>query len=355
MSGKSELFQTYAAAGVDIDAGDALVEYFKSINPQIGGFSGLFPIPRGFKRPRLVASTDGVGTKLMVAQLARRHDTIGIDLVAMVVNDLIVCGARPLFFLDYFATGRLQPKQARAVVRGIARGCEQAGCPLLGGETAEMPGMYGPGHYDLAGFGVGVVEAAGVIDGRHVAPGDLILGLESSGLHSNGYSLARRVLLPEEEPAVRRVLRRKLYRGGPTVGEALLAPTRIYVRCVLDLIKRYPVRAAAHVTGGGIGGNLVRSLNRGLRACIDLSAWQPPPIFQAIAEQGPVRPAEMRRVFNMGIGFILIVPADAAKKIQRRARHLGESCRVIGWVEPDDEGDPTPKVQFVDAGGSLAS
>jgi phosphoribosylformylglycinamidine cyclo-ligase len=326
--------KTYAAAGVDIDRGDALVEHIKTLARGIGGFSAATALPRGYKNPRLVSSTDGVGTKLLVAQLLDRHETIGIDLVAMVVNDLIVCGAKPLFFLDYFATGRLEPVQARMVLQGIVEGCQRAGCPLVGGETAEMPGMYGPGHYDLAGFGLGIVEADRMLDGRGVRPGDLVLGLASSGLHSNGYSLAREVLVPKDPKAARAALRRKIGgAGGPTLADALLEPTRIYVKPVLDLMKRYPIVSAAHVTGGGIAGNLERMLPRGVTAWIDLGAWTPPAIFQEIAERGPVEEAEMLRVFNMGIGFILVTRPEAARKIQARAASLGETCLVIGWVD----------------------
>ena len=325
---------TYASAGVDIDRGDALVDHLKTINPAIGGFSGLFKLPRGLKNPRLVASTDGVGTKLMVAQAYGRHDTVGIDLVAMTVNDIIVCGAKPLFFLDYIATGLLAPARMQEVLKGIVAGCEQADCPLIGGESAEMPGMYGAGDYDLAGFGVGVVEADAAIDGSKARPGDLILGLASNGVHSNGFSLVRRVLMPDEDPkATRRALRRKLYRGGPTIGEALLEPTRIYVRPVLDLMRRYEIHAAAHNTGGGIEGNLTRVLPKGMAAFIDLDCWTPPRIFAEIARRGPVDEAEMMRVFNMGIGFMLVVPPDAAKKVIARAQKLGEQCCAIGWLD----------------------
>jgi phosphoribosylformylglycinamidine cyclo-ligase len=339
--------RTYAAAGVDIDRGDALVDYIKTLAGGIGGFSAAIPIPRGYKSPRLIASTDGVGTKLLVAQAAGRHDTIGIDLVAMVVNDLIVCGAKPLFFLDYFATGRLRPAEARAVLAGIVEGCRRADCPLVGGETAEMPGMYGPGHYDLAGFGVGIVDADRMLDGRGVRPGDLVLGLASSGLHSNGYSLARDVLMPKGAKAAKTVLRKKLFKGGPTVGEALLAPTRIYARAVLDLMRRFPVVSAANITGGGIEGNLARMLPAGVTAFIDAGAWKPPPIFAAIAERGPVEEAEMFRTFNMGIGFILVVRPEAAKQVRARAAKLGEQCLTIGWIGKAPRKSDAPGVLLV--------
>ena len=336
--------QTYAGAGVDIEAGDSLVDHLRTINPAIGGFAGLAALPKGMKKPRLVASTDGVGTKLLVAQVAGRHATIGIDLVAMVVNDLIVCGAKPLFFLDYFATGRLRQDEARAVLTGIVEGCRQAACPLIGGETAEMPGMYAPGHYDLAGFGVGAVEADAVIDGRAVRSGDVIVGLASTGLHSNGYSLARKVLLPEAPAAARAALRRKISRGGPTLADLMLEPTRIYV---LDLIGRGGVGAAAHITGGGIAGNLVRVLPRGVSAWIDKAAWTAPPIFDLIASTGPVDEEEMFRVFNMGIGFILVVKPEAADRLIRRARVLGETASVIGWIDAAPARTDDPVVNLV--------
>ena len=347
MASKSKRPQTYAGAGVDIDKGDALVDYLKTVNPAIGGFAGLFKMPKGMKDPRLVASTDGVGTKLLVAQLAGRHESIGIDLVAMVVNDIIVCGARPMFFLDYFATGKLKEGEAKAILKGIIDGCEQAGCPLIGGETAEMPGMYAPGHYDLAGFGVGVVEAREALDGSKVKPGDVILGLSSTGLHSNGYSLARRALLPEDAAEAKKALKQPLFKGGPKLGDALLEPTRIYVKSVLDLMGRFTVKSAAHITGGGLAGNLVRMLPTGVTAFIDLAAWTPPAIFAAIAERGPVDEEEMLKVFNMGIGFVLIVGAEEAKKVAARAAKLGETCQVIGWVDAAPGKDDEPEVLLV--------
>ncbi len=339
--------KTYAGAGVDIDEGDSLVDYLKTVNPLIGGFSGLFEMPRGLKKPRLVASTDGVGTKLLVAMLAGQHETIGIDLVAMVVNDLIVCGAKPLFFLDYFATGKLKGDEARKVLTGIIEGCAQAGCPLIGGETAEMPGMYAPGHYDLAGFGIGVVEADEVIDGRGVQRGDLILGLSSTGLHSNGFSLARNALLPEDPKEAKKALKQKIAKGGPTLADALLTPTRIYVKTVLDLIKRFPVLAGAHITGGGIAGNLVRVMPAGVTAYIDIDTWTKPAIYDLIAERGPVDEQEMFRVFNMGIGYILIVRPEAAKKVIARAAKLGDECQMIGWVDAADSKKDQARVQLV--------
>ena len=347
MAVKKRQSRTYAQAGVSIAEGDALVDYLKTVNPLIGGFSGLFPLPSGLKDPRLVAATDGVGTKLLVAQAAGVNESIGIDLVAMVVNDIIVCGARPMFFLDYFATGKLKNDEAKRVLAGIIEGCKQAGCPLIGGETAEMPGMYAPGHYDLAGFAVGVVEADNVIDGSEARPGDLVLGLASSGLHSNGYSLARAVLAPGEGPALRKALKKKLWRGGPTAGEALLTPTRIYVKNVLKLIEQFPITGAAHITGGGIAGNLVRVLPKGLRAWIDLDSWTPPPIFQAIAAAGPVEEPEMFKTFNMGLGFMLIVQPEAAQAVIKAANKLGEDCRVVGWIDKAPKKTDEPSVELL--------
>lgn len=324
---------TYAGAGVSIAAGDALVDFLKRANPALGGFSGLAKLPKAMKNPRLILSTDGVGTKLLVAQLAGVHHTVGIDLVAMVVNDLIVSGGRPLFFLDYFATGKLEGGVAREVMRGIVRGCREAGCDLVGGETAEMPGMYGRGHYDLAGFGVGAVEADRVIDGAKVRPGDVVLGLASNGLHSNGFSLVRGAILPKNESAARRALKRPLKGSKTPLGRVLLRPTRIYVKTVLDLVRRYPIAAMANVTGGGIADNFVRALPRGVRACIRMGSWPTPAIFEEISRRGPVRLDEMFRTFNMGIGFIVVVPAASADAVIRRCKALRQRCYPIGWID----------------------
>jgi phosphoribosylformylglycinamidine cyclo-ligase len=336
--------RTYAGAGVSIDAGDELVDYLKKANPNIGGFSGLAKIPAEFKNPRLLMSTDGVGTKLLVAQLAGIHHTIGIDLVAMTVNDLITGGGRPLYFLDYFATGKLELGVAREVMKGIVKGCKEAGCELVGGETAEMPGMYAPGHYDLAGFGVGVVEADAVIDGSKVQPGDIVLGIASAGLHSNGFSLARKALLPENTGAARRALARPFNDTRVSLAQELLKPTKIYVKTILELVKKFPIRAMAHITGGGIEGNLVRVLPRGTRACVKYGSWPVPRIFQEIARRGPVELDEMLRVFNMGIGFILVAPAVAADAIAARCAELGEKCRPIGWI---DKGKPAAEAEVL--------
>ena len=309
---------TYRDAGVDIEAGDALVDRIgpiarSTLGPEVlsgvGGFASLVGVPAGMKDPVLVSGTDGVGTKLLVAQAAGRHSTIGIDLVAMCVNDVLCTGARPLFFLDYFACGRLDVGVAEEVIRGIAEGCRIAGCSLVGGETAELPGMYDPGEYDLAGFSVGVVERAEIIDGRDVRPGDAVIGLPSTGLHSNGYSLARKVLW--EDP--RRSLPDVLPGTGRSLADVLLEPTRIYAEEILAVRRVARVKAIAHVTGGGLPGNVPRVLPRGTAAAIDRGSWKVPPVFEAIAACG-VPDDEMLRTFNMGVGMVLVVAADDASR-----------------------------------------
>jgi phosphoribosylformylglycinamidine cyclo-ligase len=316
---------TYRDAGVDIDAGDALVEAIKplaqrTLRPEvlagIGGFGALCELPRKYREPVLVSGTDGVGTKLKLAFVRGRHDTIGIDLVAMSVNDVLAQGAEPLFFLDYFACGKLDVAVAAQVVKGIARGCELAGCALIGGETAEMPGMYPPGEYDLAGFCVGVVERSRIVDGRAIAPGDAILGLASSGAHSNGYSLVRRIL----------------ERGGKPPAD-LLEPARIYVKPVLALLERVPVKGLAHITGGGITGNVPRVLPRGTRAVIRKSAWPRPALFAWLQREGGVAEDEMLRVFNCGIGMAVVVAAADAARAAALLREAGETVYEIGAVE----------------------
>ncbi|MBI6545308.1 MAG: phosphoribosylformylglycinamidine cyclo-ligase, partial [Cyanobacteria bacterium NC_groundwater_1444_Ag_S-0.65um_54_12] len=296
---------TYQMAGVDVEAGNEFVRRIQAQLPAIGGFSGLFPID---EERLLVASTDGVGTKLELALASQSIATIGIDLVAMVVNDLVTCGARPLFFLDYFATGKLELAQAEQVISGIIQGCREADCQLLGGETAEMPGFYPVGKFDLAGFGVGLVTRSNVIDGRNVVAGDLILGLPSSGPHANGYSLIRKILQVKghalEQPF-----------GVQTLGETLLTPTRIYVKEVLALCQHFEVHAIAHLTGGGFS-NVNRVIPEGLQARIDFTAWPLPPIFTWLQEAGNISPEEMRRTFNLGIGMVLIVPPGAAEQIR---------------------------------------
>ena len=337
---------TYRDAGVDIDAGDALVEAIKpfakrTLRPEIlagiGGFGALAEIPRKYREPVLVSGTDGVGTKLKLAFRLERHDTIGIDLVAMSVNDILTQGAEPLFFLDYFACGKLDVAVATDVVRGITRGCELAGCALIGGETAEMPGMYAEGEYDLAGFAVGVVEKGAIIDGRDIAAGDVVLGLASSGAHSNGYSLVRRIL-ERATPDLRAD-----FHGRP-LGEALLEPTRIYVKPVLSLLGRARVKGIAHITGGGLVENLPRVLPERLKAVISRSAWSVPPLFRWLQREGGIADEEMLRVFNCGIGMALVVAAGDAAAAERALTADGESVFRIGRIERRGTGDPACQV-----------
>ena len=337
---------SYRDAGVDIDAGDALVERIKpfakrTMRPEvlagIGGFGALVELPKRFKEPVLVSSTDGVGTKLKLAFAMNRHDTVGIDLVAMSVNDVLVQGAEPLFFLDYFACGRLDVAVAADVIRGIAAGCEQAGCALIGGETAEMPGMYPDGEYDLAGFCVGVVEKSRVIDGRTIAPGDAVLGLASSGAHSNGYSLIRRIL-ERAKPDLRADL------DGRALADALLAPTRIYVKPVLALLREVRVKGLAHITGGGLVENIPRVLPDGVRAALDTSAWPLPPLFRWLQEQGAVADAEMHRVVTCGIGMVLVVGVRDAAGAMQRLHAAGERVYRIGALERRPGGSPATVV-----------
>jgi phosphoribosylformylglycinamidine cyclo-ligase len=317
---------SYRDAGVDIDEGDALVEAIKpyakrTMRPEvlagIGGFGALCELPKKYRHPVLVSGTDGVGTKLKLAFELDRHDTVGIDLVAMSVNDVLVQGAEPLFFLDYFACGKLDKQVAAQVVKGIARGCELGGCALIGGETAEMPGMYPPGEYDLAGFCVGVVEKGRIIDGRSIVPGDKILGLASSGPHSNGYSLIRKIL----------------QRGAAPPGLDLLEPTRIYVKPILKLLDSVTVKGLAHITGGGITGNVPRVLPENTSARIHKDAWPRPPVFQWLQQAGNVAQDEMFRVFNCGIGMVLIVSANDAGRAAEELRAYGETVYEIGTIE----------------------
>jgi phosphoribosylformylglycinamidine cyclo-ligase len=332
---------TYAQAGVDIDAGDALVENIKPLARRtlregvlagIGGFGALFEVPRKYRNPVLVSGTDGVGTKLKLAFELDRHDTIGIDLVAMSVNDILVQGAEPLFFLDYFACGKLDVAVATRVVAGIASGCELAGCALIGGETAEMPGMYPPGEYDLAGFAVGAVEKERIIDGRSIAAGDVVLGLASSGAHSNGYSLIRRIL-ERARPDLSADL------DGRPLAEAVLAPTRIYVRPILQLIEAVAVKGLAHITGGGIVENLPRILPAGLVAQIDAAAWPRPPLFGWLQAQGGVAEQEMLRVFNCGIGMIVVLAPQDAEAASALLQRAGETVWRIGVIRAQRPGE----------------
>ncbi|NJD06694.1 MAG: phosphoribosylformylglycinamidine cyclo-ligase [Methylococcaceae bacterium] len=336
MNNRDEQGLSYQAAGVDIDAGNALVERIKPVAARtrtpgvlagLGGFGSLFELPVDrYRRPVLVAGTDGGGTKLKLAMETGRHQGVGIDLVAMCVNDIVVQGAEPLFFLDYYATGKLEVDAAAAVVEGIGRGCELAGCALVGGETAEMPGMYPPGEYDLAGFCVGVVEKDAILDGSRVAPGDVLIGLPSSGPHSNGYSLIRKVL-ERSGASLAQAL------DGRTLGDCLLEPTRIYVKSLLRLLGKVPVHGLAHVTGGGISENLPRVLPQSCAALIDLDAWRLPPVFDWLRREGGIADAEMLRTFNCGIGMIVCVPADRAEIAQAELRASGESPFLIGRIE----------------------
>ena len=326
---------TYRDAGVDIDEGDALVERIKphaarTMRPEIlagiGGFGGLFQVPKGYREPVMVVGTDGVGTKLKLAFLAGKHDTVGIDLVAMSVNDVVVCGAEPLVFLDYFATSRLRAADAEQVIKGIAEGCAQAGCALIGGETAELPGFYAEGEYDLAGFCVGVVEKSRVLDGSRVRAGDAVIGMASTGLHSNGYSLARKVF--ESELA--------------KVSEELLAPTRIYVKDCLALRDAIDVHAFAHITGGGLPGNLPRVLPAEHRAVIRWGSWPVPEIFERLQQRGSVARDEMLRTFNLGVGMCAVVRRqdvpDAIATLARRglfAFEIGAIEAAPGLAEPE--------------------
>jgi len=330
---------TYADAGVDIDAGTAAVELMKQhvkrtfrpgVLTDLGGFGGLFSLDVSrYRKPVLVSGTDGVGTKLMVAFKMDKHDTIGIDAVAMCANDILVQGAEPLFFLDYLAVGKLIPERVAGIVKGIAEGCRQAGCALIGGETAEMPGFYGPDEYDIAGFVVGVVDQDRIIDGTKISNGDIIIGLPSSGLHSNGYSLARKVLLEIGG------FKMDTYADGlgRTVGEEMLEPTRIYVKQVLPLLENYEIRGMAHITGGGLSENIPRILPEGCKAVLNPQAWPAKPVFRLIAEIGGVAVDEMNRTFNMGIGMVVVVPAAQAVNIRADLETKGEKAYIIGKVE----------------------
>ncbi len=318
---------TYRDAGVDIDEGDALVERIKpharrtarrEVLAGIGGFGGLFEVPAGYREPVMVVGTDGVGTKLKLAFLAGKHDTVGIDLVAMSVNDVVVCGAEPVVFLDYFATSRLRAEEAEQVIKGIAEGCVRAGCALIGGETAELPGFYSQGEYDLAGFCVGVVEKSRILDGSRVKAGDAVLGLSSSGLHSNGFSLARKVFEHNLTPQLAR---------------ELLEPTRIYVKDCLALREALDVHAFAHVTGGGLPGNLPRVLPAGHRAVLRRGSWTEPPIFARIQRAGNVADAEMLRTFNMGIGMCAVVSRADVPRALSLLQKRGQEAFEIGVVE----------------------
>ncbi len=325
---------TYRDAGVDIDAGNELVERIKplvkrSFRPEVmgglGGFGALFDLSGKYREPVLVSGTDGVGTKLKLAQQLGRHDTIGIDLVAMCVNDVLVQGAEPLFFLDYFATGKLDVDTTVAVVGGIARGCELSGCALIGGETAEMPDMYGPGEYDLAGFCVAAVEKSRLLDGAKVRAGDVLLGIASSGPHSNGYSLVRRIYDRAGRPA-------DLDVGGVKLADALMAPTTLYVKPILELLQAHDLHGMAHITGGGLTENIIRVIPDGLGLDIDASAWTLPPVFDWLQREGAVENTEMWRTFNCGIGFVLVVAPDQLAAVQADLARLQLAHWQIGEV-----------------------
>jgi phosphoribosylformylglycinamidine cyclo-ligase len=346
---------SYRDAGVDIDAGDALVENIKpfakrTMRPEvlagIGGFGALIELPKRYREPVLVAGTDGVGTKLKLAFALNLHSTIGIDLVAMSVNDILVQGAEPLFFLDYYVCERLDVATATEVVRGIATGCEQAGCALIGGETAEHPNAFPVGEYDLAGFAVGVVEKSKAIDGTRIAPGDVLIGLASSGLHSNGFSLVRKVI--ERSGADLAAAFNTVYRGNDearSLGEVLLAPTRIYVKPVRALLEDIDVKGMAHITGGGLTENTHRMFPKGCEAELDIASWPRPPLFDWLREAGGITEEELRRTFNCGIGFVLVVAAKDADVVMQKMSDAGETPYRIGFVRAG-EGD-SARTRFV--------
>ncbi|WP_457640076.1 phosphoribosylformylglycinamidine cyclo-ligase [Persephonella sp.] len=329
---------SYKDAGVDIEKADRFVEqikgfvketFDKNVITPIGGFAGAYLLEIAqMKQPVITSSTDGVGTKLKIAQIMNKHDTIGIDLVAMCVNDLITTTSKPLFFLDYFATGRLKPEVAVDVIKGIAEGCKTAECALIGGETAEMPGMYREGEYDLAGFAVGVVEKDRMLDGSKTQEGDVLVGIPSSGVHSNGYSLVRKLVEIKGYS-----YDRYMEEFGKTLGEELLTPTKIYVKPVLKLAEAVELHGIAHITGGGIPGNLIRVINKGLKAVINRNSWEVPPVFRWIQQEGNVPEEEMFRTFNMGIGMILIVKEGEEDKALKMLEENGEKGYIIGRIE----------------------
>ena len=336
---------SYASAGVDIEAGDRAVELFKPLakkatRPEVrgglGGFAGLFALRGDYREPLLASSTDGVGTKLAVAQAMDKHDTVGIDLVAMVVDDLVVCGAEPLILQDYIAVGRTVPERVAELVSGIADGCVLAGCALLGGETAEHPGLMAPDHYDISATGIGVVEADDVLGPDRVRPGDVVIGMASTGLHSNGYSLARHVLLEIDHMN----LAGHVEEFGRTLGEELLEPTRIYAKDCLALAAETQVRTFCHVTGGGLAGNLERVIPHGLMAQLDRGTWTPAPVFGMIAQRGRIERAEMEKTFNMGVGMVAVVaPEDTDRALAvLTARHL--DCWTLGTIEKGGKDGP---------------
>lgn len=329
----------YKSAGVDVDAGNKAVELMKNavrstFRPEVlgdlGGFGGMIALPsRPYKQPVLVAGTDGVGTKLKLAFMADRHDTIGIDCVAMCVNDILVQGAEPLFFLDYIACGKLVPEKIAAIVAGVAAGCREAGCALIGGETAEMPGMYDTEEYDIAGFAVGVADRSQLLDGSAIVPGDVLIGLASSGLHSNGFSLIRKLIFDIAGHKLDDTVEQL---GNARIEDVLLTPTRIYVRSVMELLKSHQIKGMAHITGGGITENVPRMFKSGCAASIVPGSWPVHPIFRYLQEIGQISDAEMLRTFNMGIGMVLAVDAAGANDLLQAAKQLGEQAFIIGKV-----------------------
>ena len=341
MSANQSKSLSYRDAGVNIDAGNEFVEKIKSsvastnrpgVMGSLGGFGGLFELPEGYKQPVLVSGTDGVGTKLKLAIDLNKHDTIGIDLVAMCVNDILVLGAEPLYFLDYYATGELNTEIAASVVEGIAEGCRQSNAALIGGETAEMPGMYGKGDYDLAGFCVGVVEKQKIIDGSKVKAGDVMIAIASSGPHSNGYSLVRKIIEVSNAD-----IKASFGDDQQTLGNALLAPTRIYVKAIHQLLETFDIHAMAHITGGGLLENIPRVLPENTQAVVNTDSWQLPEVFQWLQENGNVEINEMYRTFNCGVGMVLIVNADAADAMISMLNQNGESAWQLGTVESGDK------------------
>jgi phosphoribosylformylglycinamidine cyclo-ligase len=342
---------SYKDAGVDIEKGDAFVQAIRplvestfrpEVLTKIGGFAGCISLnPERYKKPILVSSTDGVGTKLKVAFLMNRHDTVGIDLVAMCVNDIVVSGAKPLFFLDYIATSKLDTEKATKVVSGIVKGCIEAECSLIGGETAEMPGFYKGEEYDLAGFAVGIVENSQVIDGSGVTVGDKLIGIASSGLHSNGFSLVRKLLLEQ----LKMDLEKRVEEIGEVLGEELLRPTRIYVKSVLNLTRDFNIVGIAHITGGGITGNLPRIIPKGCKAIVQKGTWDIPPIFSFLKEKGKIPEEEMLGIFNNGIGMVIVVRSKDVEEILVRLNSLGEKAFVIGEVGKSEKEQET--IEFV--------
>jgi len=340
----SESRITYKDAGVDIDAGNTFVKMIKPLvkatsRPEviadIGGFGGLFSLNSSkYKNPVLVSGTDGVGTKLKIAFLADRHDTIGIDLVAMCVNDIIVQGAEPLFFLDYLATAKLDPEKGASIIKGVSEGCIQAGCALIGGETAEMPGFYSGDEYDMAGFAVGVVDRDNIIDGSSITVGNRLIGIASSGLHSNGYSLARKIIFDKMGLGVDDIIPGL----DKTVADELLTPTRIYVRSILNLLRDFPINGIAHITGGGLLENVPRILPNGCKALVRKNSWQLPPIFQILQNAGNIEENELFRTFNCGIGMVLAVPEKEADEVLIRLSGLNENAFVIGEIAKCEAG-----------------